>query len=243
MAKHLGKFTGLLTERYWPTVPCPTCEVGNLQLDGGVRVTWASQVMTAPDYPPLAEVEYSGMFTAHLRCDGGGCQEGAVVAGRAYVDEQYERPTEARYQTFLQVHFVEPALRLFHIPPATPGPIGRAIESASVVMWASPSSAANRLRYAVEEVLNDQRVPKRGTAHRRIEWFGKSDNGMADALMAVKWIGNEGSHQDVLTTSDVLDDAEILEHVVVALYGTGNAAIEAKIKAVNDAEGIATKHT
>ena len=66
---------------------------------------------------------------------------------------------------------------------------------------------------------------------------------MADALMAVKWIGNEGSHQDVLSTRDVLDDAEILEHVVVALYGAGNAAIQAKIKAVNDAKGIANSHT
>lgn len=238
MARHLGKFTGLLTEKYWPTVPCPTCEVGNLRLDGSVEVTWASHVVTAPDFPPLAEVEYSGTFTAHLRCDDAGCQEGAVVAGHAYVDEQWERPTEDRYQTFLQVHFIEPALRLFHIPPAAPEHIRRAIESASIVMWASPSSAANRLRYAVEEVLDDQGVSKKGTTHGRIERFGKQNQGMASALMAVKWIGNEGSHQDVLTTGDVLDGSEILEHVVVALYGTGNTAIEARIKAVNDARGI-----
>lgn len=61
--------------------------------------------------------------------------------------------------------------------------------------------------------------------------------------MAVKWIGNEGSHQDVLTTSDVLDGAEILEHVIVALYGTGNAAMRAKISAINDAGGIAKNRT
>lgn len=243
MAKHLTKFTGLLTEKYWPTVPCPTCEVGNLQLSAGVQVFWASYVMTAPDYPPLAEVEHGGTFAAPLRCDDGECLEGAIVAGRAYVDEQWERPTEDRYQTFLQVHFVEPALRLFHVPPATPEPVVKAIESASVVMWASPSSAANRLRYAVEEILDEQGVPKSGTAHSRIEKYGKTNKPMADALMAVKWIGNEGSHQDVLSTSDVLGDAEILEHVVVALYGAGNAAIQAKIKAVNDAEGIAKSHS
>jgi hypothetical protein len=243
VAKHLSKFTGLLSEKYWPTVPCPTCEVGNLQLADGVQVIWASHVMTAPDYPPLAEIEYSGSFTAHLRCDDGGCREGVVVAGRAYVDEQWESVTESRYQTFLQVHFVDPALRLFQIPPTTPEPIAKAIESASVVMWASPSSAANRLRYAVEEVLNHQGVAASGTAHSRIKKFGKTNKALADALMAVKWIGNEGSHQDVLTTSDVLDDAEILEHVVVALYGTGSLAIEAKIKAVNDAKGISNMNS
>ncbi|KQP63517.1 DUF4145 domain-containing protein [Nocardioides sp. Leaf285] len=240
---HLSKFTGLLTEKYWPTVPCPTCEVGNLRLDGAVKVTWASHVMTAPAYPPLAEVDHGGAFTAHLRCDDSGCQEGAVVAGRAYVDEQWERPSDSRYQTFLQVHFVEPALRLFHVPPATPDSIREAVRAASIVMWASPSSAANRLRYAVEEILDDQGVTKSGTTHGRIERFSKTDKPMADALMAVKWIGNEGSHQDVLTTNDVLDDAEILKHVVVALYGIGNAAIEAKIKAINDAKGIVNKPT
>ncbi len=241
VVKHLSKFTGLLTEKHWPTVPCPTCEIGNLKLEGDLHTTAASHVMTAPPYPPLAELEWGGRFTAHLRCDDSACQEGVIVAGRAYVDEQWEQPTEDRYQTFLMVHFVEPPLRLVETPEATPEPVVKAIASASTVMWASPSSAANRLRYAVEEVLHDQGVPKVGSAHSRIQHFASTNQAMANALMAVKYIGNEGSHQDVLSTSDVIDDAEILEHVVVALYGTGHAKIEAKIQAVNDAKGISNK--
>lgn len=159
VARHLSKLTGFLTEKYWPTVPCPTCEVGNLRLKGEVRLVWASHLNTAPEFPPLPEFEYAGRFTAALQCDDAGCWEGAVVAGSASVDEQYERATESRYQTFLQVHFIEPALRLFHIPSATPDAIGKAVESASAVMWVSLSSAANRLRYAVEEVLDDKGVP------------------------------------------------------------------------------------
>lgn len=121
---HLVKFTGVLTERYWPSVPCPSCEVGNLRLEEGVKVVWASSVEVAPEYPPLAEVDHFGRFTA-LRCDNESCREGAVVAGSAYVDEQWEHPAESRYQTFLRVRFVEPALRILQFPQRTPDSVER----------------------------------------------------------------------------------------------------------------------
>lgn len=110
-------------------------------------------------------------------------------------------------------------------------------------MWASPSSAANRLRYAVEEILDDRGILRSGTLHARIEKFRAFSPDMAEALMAVKWIGNEGSHEDVLTTADILEGAEILEHVVVALYGDGTAALAAKISAINDAQGIVARRS
>jgi hypothetical protein len=91
------------------------------------------------------------------------------------------------------------------------------------VLWVSPGSAANRLRYAVEEILTAEGVPtKNPTGHRlsadaRITLFETSDKDLANGLRAVKWIGNEGSHEDVLTVTHVVEDAEILGHVVTAL--------------------------
>jgi hypothetical protein len=120
VAQPLLKFTGHLTEKYWPTVPCPTCGNGNLKLAGSIDDVWASHVVTAPTYPPLAEIEYSGVFKAELRCDEGSCREGVVVSGKCLVDEQWERDDEDRYQTLYSVTFVQPPLRLFDIPDNTP---------------------------------------------------------------------------------------------------------------------------
>jgi len=81
-------------------------------------------------------------------------------------------------------------------------------------------------------------VPKGGNADSRINKFEKQNREMSEALRAVKWIGNEGSHDEVLSIADSLDGAETPDYVITALYGTKRAALEAKINAINDAKGI-----
>jgi hypothetical protein len=41
---------------------------------------------------------------------------------------------------------------------------------------------------------------------------------MAKQLLAIKWIGNLGTHADRLTTDDVLDAFDILSYVLEQLY-------------------------
>lgn len=248
MADHpLLRFTGDLTEKHWPTVPCPRCGNGSLKLVGSVQDVWASHVVTAPSYPPPYQGDFSGVFSATLRCDEGSCQEGVVVVGTSSVEEQWVEPVEDRYQTFYRVKFVQPALRLFDVPPDTPQKVVAGIAGAAAVIWSSPSSAANRLRYAVEEILTAEGIPAtkstggRLSPEERIKLFEAKDAALADGLRAVKWIGNEGSHEEVLTVPHVIEDAEILGHVVTALYGKQKEAMAAKIKAINDAQGISKK--
>lgn len=149
-------------------------------------------------------------------------------------------PALGQFGSIFQLRYVNPVLPLFDIPPATPTKIRDCILSASEIIWVSPSSAANRLRFAVEEVLTAEKVPPLKNTHARIEIYSKYKAELADALMAVKWIGNLGSHDDVLTTQDVFDGVEILSHVVTALYGTEADALAARIKAINDAKGVPT---
>jgi uncharacterized protein DUF4145 len=49
---------------------------------------------------------------------------------------------------------------------------------------------------------------RRLSTHERITEFRKSE-GAADSLEAVKWIGNQGSHESALSATDVLDGAEL----------------------------------
>jgi hypothetical protein len=46
VAKQLSKFTGLLTEKHWPTVPSPTCDTGNLALNA-FAITFADRMLAA----------------------------------------------------------------------------------------------------------------------------------------------------------------------------------------------------
>src|SRR5581483_9192460 len=91
------------------------------------------------------------------------------------------------------------------------------------------ASAANRLRAGVEALLDDQGVVKtsvvqrrrqRMSTHSRIERFKQVDDEAAKYLMAIKWLGNTGSHgaPDDVSRGDVLDAMELFEATIERLY-------------------------
>lgn len=162
-------------------------------------------------------------------------------------------PTLGTFGDIYRVRYVNPPLMILIVPTGTPKPVEDAVESASVILWLSPSAAANRLRHAVEELLTARKVKKttigkngkrvKLTLHDRIVAFSKTHSDVADALEAVKWIGNGGSHDSDLTVPDVLTGAEILDLAIKALYDKSDAALKAKVKAINKAKGLPKKKT
>lgn len=131
-------------------------------------------------------------------------------------------------------------------PPAdTPGLVTGALHEAAGLLWQSAEGAANQVRQAVEHLMDEQSVTKSLQAaflslHNRIGEFELKDPLNAEILLAVKWLGNSGSHAGGLTRDDVLDAFDMVELVLVNLYDTSSASIMAKVKAVNAQEGPAT---
>ncbi len=70
--------------------------------------------------------------------------------------------------------------------------------------------------------------------HKRIERFKIKNPEQAESLMAIKWIGNSGSHTSTsLTKDDILDSFEILEYVTTKLYETDTKRITQLTKQIN----------
>ena len=69
--------------------------------------------------------------------------------------------------------------------------------------------------------------------HDRIVEFEKKDPGIAKKLLAIKWLGNEGSHANTMTKNDVLDAYEILESVLDDLFVGYKKAVERKVFQIN----------
>lgn len=118
-------------------------------------------------------------------------------------------------------------------PAGTPAEVVNAIKSASNVLRTDPNSAANRLRFAIESLvtaLGQRRYtvsrPKNGapatrsrlTTHACITEYRKGHPEAGDALLAVKWIGNSGSHDSELTVSNVLDGTDMLAYALRLIY-------------------------
>ncbi|MEJ2084015.1 MAG: DUF4145 domain-containing protein, partial [Acidobacteriota bacterium] len=117
----------------------------------------------------------------------------------------------------------EPAPALIRLPEDLPEDLLRHLGRAFSLFWMDGAACANAIRGAVDEFLNHHRVRKtdgsrtsrgRLSLHRRIELFAEQDEHLASALMAVKWIGNVGSHSAEVRREALFDGFDLLEHVL-----------------------------
>lgn len=208
---------------------CPTCGHGVLlpeDLDG--RSDAKSQADRSDE---RWEPEYDeGVFFGVLRCNYPSCREHVAVAGRTRIEV---RGGDYELEPVYRVQYIDPPLTIMQIPTKTPPEVADAIVSASKVLWTDPSAAANKLRHAVELLMTAKRIPatkakKSGgrsfvSVDLRIkQWKAKSaaNEPAAEQLLAVKWIGNIGSHDSELTPTDVLKGAELMRVALEYMYET-----------------------
>ncbi|QRR00803.1 DUF4145 domain-containing protein [Dyadobacter sandarakinus] len=105
------------------------------------------------------------------------------------------------------------------------------------------ASCANKVRVVVEKMMDDLKIKKTYTSsrsrksyslHQRIEFFKTKYPQFADSVMAIKWIGNSGSHNnDPINKNDILDAFEILNYVLADLYETHKKRIHRLTKTIN----------
>jgi hypothetical protein len=236
----------------WPHVECPLCDDGYLSpstdglitVDSGPSRIYRDHDGWEPDW-------LTGRFHGVLECRSAECQETVVVAGDYKVD--YVNGPDGHWYgewgEYLQLRYARPALPLLRPPDKIPDDVKAAIESASEVLWSDPGAAANRLRVGIEHLLTAHKVAKttvskkgkreRISTHARIQLFKTAKPVVGDALEAVKWIGNAGSHDSELVVSDVLDGAEMLGYALRLLYDKSDAEIQRRIREVNRRRGPA----
>ncbi|MFE2541016.1 DUF4145 domain-containing protein [Actinacidiphila glaucinigra] len=243
------------TTNDWPTISCPTCTRGELAPDDQHPLTW-EESWESRDWRKHDHWEpdwIRGQFHGALVCDRTQCREYVTITGDWRLVEQRDdenRWDGDQYEPLFTPRFILPALRLLSAAPRLeiPAPIEQRLQAASTVLWADPSSAGNRVRAAAEALLDDLNIPRTTTAstgrtqrlsaHDRIAKFrtaGHPDE--ADLLEAVKWIGNDASHDDSLSVADVLDGVELLEHALRLLYDTRPATLKQRATRINQQRG------
>lgn len=98
--------------------------------------------------------------------------------------------------------------------------------------------------------MNQQKVKKtyiqkgkrrRFTLHQRIEEFKLVKFEIANFLLAIKWIGNSGSHIGKLESKDILVAYELLEHTLNKLFDDKDSELKKKSKEINQRRGIRKK--
>jgi hypothetical protein len=237
-----------LTRQSAPAWPCATCGRGTLLLDQETVVeeqTTATKSARAGEYwePEM----YLGRFVAVLRCSDRKCREAVMVGGETVVEVDWNEDHSGPDLTELfWPRYINPSPKLITVPKGTPSPVATNLDTAFSVVWSDPAAAGNRIRVAVERLMDSLRLPSRKlnnrkkydrlTLHARIELFKQKRPDLGDQLLAVKWLGNAGSHSE-LTRDDVFDALDIVSHVLDELYVQRTRHVVQLTKQINRRKG------
>jgi Domain of unknown function (DUF4145) len=139
------------------------------------------------------------------------------------------------YEDYFSPRFCSPMPDIIDLPMKCSDPIKSELRSSFTLFWSNPAACASRIRVGLEQLMNHMGVPKRRknsngrysdlTLHARIDAFAAKEASIGNQLMALKWLGNTGSHDGRVSRTDLLDAFEILEHALNEIFERRSARV------------------
>ncbi|HAV2807928.1 DUF4145 domain-containing protein [Acinetobacter baumannii] len=240
---------------------CPECKRPTLNLD---QTTWLQNEQVSSvlerkqnDYFEPEWVKYT--FTGTFKCMNQKCGEIVVASGSGsvieeytgyYVDEYgYASPCEREYVDTFYPKFFYPTLHFFTIPEKTPEDIKQIIIEAFSLTPNSPGAAANKIRIAIEILATEFGIKSKTSTgdfiplHNRISNMSPQNDLYVhkDSMLAIKYIGNTGSHEDsAISFDELFDSFQIIDDLLKKLYPEKNMVNEI-VKIINETKAPLTR--
>lgn len=206
-----------------PDWVCPSCGNKTLEIISdsfNSGISSESLEIYRQDYGELSDIKL--VFSCLLECKHSKCKEIISVAGNGCVEEiPHDERTVDDDGTieYFQAKFFIPPLKVFIIPASCPQSVSKPLDISFSLFLNSPSAAANTIRIALEALMDEFRIEKKGSLHKRIERLPEGYSEFKDSLMAIKWLGNAGSHEiDLVEVQDIMDAYEIIAFILNEIY-------------------------
>ena len=233
----------------FPPWPCPSCQGGTLRalnkvLSFETIASERARTESADDWEPGWVEERA---TGFLRCNN--CGESVASLTKVTYEQAADPELGVAYTRHHQPVYFLPAIPILRLPENATEEVKAALARAFAMYWSDPSSSGNAIRSALEAMLDQAKIPRGRNDHKnkvrrplplhaRLELYATKDPTLKQPLMALKWLGNTGSHA-VLTHRDVLTAFELLEHIIAELYAKHTKTILRVAKAINANKGPA----
>lgn len=233
-----------------PNWTCPTCERGLLALREkdtlAVQPNAETKANCREDWWDAEYGEY--VFNGNLVCMN--CGESVAVSGKGRVDQEYTDDGQGwEYVTMLTATYFIPPLKVISpkVNDQVPDQVRQLLAKAHEVCWTDPDSALNRLRTIVEEVLDFKGVPRtkgktRHSLHARIKLFTETGaEQIQSALLALKYVGNDGSHGfSGISRRELLEVFSIVNYCLEKLFPIpiDDSDVLAVVERINSNEGL-----
>lgn len=236
-----------------PAWSCPACRTGHLTLDEKNLLKSETSESASEHKHEAWEPDWIRyVFSCIFRCSNPNCKEPVTCTGTGrvdiveYEDDEYGwvQSTDERFKP----QYFQPHLVLMDIPQKCSAEVCSHLAQSFTLFFADPGAAMNCARAAVEALLNDLGIKRFAVAngkrrpinlHQRIQSLPAKYKELTELLLAVKWLGNAGSHDgDKPTGADVRIMYDLLEHVLSEIYEGKGKKLKAIAKQVNKNKGL-----
>lgn len=241
-------WTQNLTTNTCPAWLCPTCGKGTIVLvpkSLTSKETIESKSAHSHDAWDIDWITYS--FTARAQCGHASCKEEFVISGSGGVEPTYGPEGDTEYEDYFAPLFIYPMPDIIVIPQKSPSGVLKELHAAFKLFRINEAACAGRIRVALEYLMDHVGVPKKKkdkngkffdlTLHKRIDVFAQDNAAIGPQLMALKWLGNTGSHDSQVSQSDLLDAFEILEHALSEIIDERSTRVAALAKKLTKKHG------
>ena len=241
-------FTNTGVTRY----QCPSCMSGFLQVKNGTfHQNETKNSLKAHDHPAWEPEWIEFIYSCLFECTNTACKAVVSSSGIGRVEEEYYQDeygqTEQHYGEYFTPQYFSPHLKIFSCPKGTPEEVEKEIERSFSLLFSDPASSANHIRVALEHLLTHLKI-KRYTRrnnklhfvslHNRIDLLPSKFDHIKDIFLAVKWLGNAGSHSaHEVTLDDVLDSYELIQELLDEIFSKKRKKAKNLAKKINKKKG------
>lgn len=217
-----------LSSAHCPSWTCPICKKGTVVLVPSsltFKETVESQRAHKDDAWDPDWISY--IFTAWSECNYQQCKQEFAISGIGGVEPDYDEQGSTTWNDYFNALQCNPMPNIITLPPKCPEAVSIALSASFKLFWSNQNACAGRIRVALECLMDSLGVSttKIGkgekaielTLHGRIELFAQNNLTVGPQLMALKWLGNSGSHDSYVSQADLLDAFEIMEHTLSEL--------------------------
>lgn len=241
-------FTKLGVTRY----TCPTCGKGVLKVKKDTFHFKETKSSSGMHLHPAWEPDWTQyVYSCLLECTNAVCKDVISSSGVGSVNEfcydDEEMTTVQGHEEYFNPKYFTPHLKLFGIPIGTQEDVIHEINNSFSLFFSDPSSSSNHIRIALEHLLTHLKIkifvsPKGRrrhlSLHNRIKLLPAKFNHVKEEFIAIKWLGNAGSHsQHEVKTDDVLDAYELMEVVLVEIFNNKREPAKSLAKKINKKKG------
>lgn len=225
-----------------PAWPCPICFKGHTQLTAkSVHFEESSMSRRARDDNAWEPEWIELNFTAWGECSHSACKQRFAIAGKGGFETYYSEDGDDEVSEYFTPMYCNPMPRLIELPQKCPEEVKAELEAAFELFWINRNACSNRIRAAIERLMDHLRIPRRKkskankfydlTLHDRLEIWSRRAKGVASHLMALKSLGNTGSHTGAdVSREDLCDAFEIMEHSLQELIEARSARVSTLAK-------------